>query len=108
MKKSLLVFILFFSYDAFSQTAEEYFDRAYDKVENGDYYGGIADYTKAIELEPNDASALLQCCSQYRPAFGCLYKFLYNLQTGFLYFRHSFGHLSLGRVIQVSSPPSSH
>ena len=57
MKKYLLVLILFFSYDAFSQTAEEYFDRAYDKVENGDYYGGIADYTKAIELNPNDAIA---------------------------------------------------
>ena len=57
MKKFLLGLILFFSYDAFSQTAEEYFDRAFDKVENGDYYGGIADYTKAIELNPNDALA---------------------------------------------------
>ena len=57
MKKLLLVLVLFFSYDAFSQTAEEYFKRAFDKVENGDYYGGIADYTKAIELNPNDADA---------------------------------------------------
>ena len=57
MKKLLIVLILFFSYDAFSQTAEDYFERAYDKAENGDYYGAISDYTKAIELQPDYADA---------------------------------------------------
>ena len=57
MKKLLIVLILFFSYDAFSQTAEDYFDRAYQKAENGDYYGSISDYTKALELNPDDADA---------------------------------------------------
>ena len=27
------------------------------KLNNGDYYGAIADYTKAIELNPDDAAA---------------------------------------------------
>jgi len=34
------------------QTAEEYFYSAYYKADNGDYYGAIADYNKAIELDP--------------------------------------------------------
>ena len=57
MKKFLLALILFFSFDVFSQTAEEYFQRAYDKDQNGDYYGAISDLNKAIELNPNDALA---------------------------------------------------
>ena len=32
-----------------------YFDRAYEKGENGDNYGAISDYTKALEIDPNDA-----------------------------------------------------
>ena len=34
-----------------------YFDRAYKKAEKGDHYGAIADYTKAIEINPNYKSA---------------------------------------------------
>ena len=34
-----------------------YFNSAYDKAENGDHYGAIADYTKAIEINPNYKSA---------------------------------------------------
>ena len=34
-----------------------YFNRAYDKAERGDYYGAISDYTKAIEINPTNASA---------------------------------------------------
>ena len=57
MKKLLIVLILFFSYTTYSQTAKEYFNSAYDKEENGNFNGAIADYTKAIELNPDDASA---------------------------------------------------
>ena len=32
-----------------------YFNRAIEKGENGDYYGAISDYTKAIELDLNNA-----------------------------------------------------
>ena len=38
------------------QTAEEYFYSAYNKEKAGDYYGAIADYNKAIEINPNDAA----------------------------------------------------
>ena len=38
------------------QTSEEYFYRAYEKYILKDYYGAIADYTKAIEINPNNAS----------------------------------------------------
>jgi tetratricopeptide (TPR) repeat protein len=34
------------------QSSKEYFYSAFDKSHNGDYYGAIADYTKAIELNP--------------------------------------------------------
>ena len=34
-----------------------YFNRAFEKGENGDYYGAISDYTKAIEINPNDSLA---------------------------------------------------
>ena len=37
------------------QTAEEYFYSAFKKASLKDYYGAIADYTKAIELNPNKA-----------------------------------------------------
>ena len=40
-----------------ADSADFYFNRAYDKGENGDHYGAISDYTKAIELDPNDAVA---------------------------------------------------
>ncbi len=55
MKK--LLFLLFSNkLISFGQTAKEYFQSGYDKAENGDYYGAIADFTKAIELKPNNAS----------------------------------------------------
>ena len=34
-------------------TSDKYFYRGYDKAANGDYYGAIADFTKAIEINPN-------------------------------------------------------
>ena len=40
-----------------SQTAEEYLKNASAKFYNDDYYGAIADFNKAIELNPDDASA---------------------------------------------------
>ena len=36
--------------------ASDYYNRAHSKYDLKDYDGAIADYTKAIELDPNDAS----------------------------------------------------
>lgn len=42
--------------NAFAQQAElEYRDKASEAKARGDYDGAIADYTKAIELNPNEA-----------------------------------------------------
>ena len=51
--KKLLLLLLFIPLVSFGQTAEEYYQSGYDKDEAGDYKGAIADYTKAIELNPN-------------------------------------------------------
>jgi len=40
-----------------AESADFYFSRAIDKQEQGDYYGAISDYTKVIEINPNDANA---------------------------------------------------
>ena len=40
-----------------AETSTFYFNRAYKKGKNGDYYGAISDYTKAIEINPNDGDA---------------------------------------------------
>ena len=40
-----------------AQTADEYFYRAYSKDNLKDYKGAVADYTKAIEINPNYAYA---------------------------------------------------
>ena len=56
MKKLILV-LLFVPLVCFGQTAEVYYNSGVSKVDLKDYYGAIADYSKAIELDPDDASA---------------------------------------------------
>jgi tetratricopeptide (TPR) repeat protein len=53
MKK--LLFLLFFvvSFNSLGQTFDEYYQSGFNKAEDGDYYGAIADFTKAIELDSN-------------------------------------------------------
>ena len=57
MKKILFTLALLVSFSSFGQTSAQYFKSGFDKFEAKDYYGAIADYTKAIELDPNDRSA---------------------------------------------------
>ena len=57
MKNILFTLALLVSFISFGQTTLEYFDSGYDKAEAKDYYGAIADYTKAIEINPNYAKA---------------------------------------------------
>ena len=59
MKNLLFTLVLLVSFNSFGQTSDEYFNSGYDKDEKGDYYGAIADYTKAIELNPNYAMAYI-------------------------------------------------
>ena len=58
--KTLTFLLLAFSLNCFSQTEEEFFDSGMKKYEVGDYKGAIADYTKAIELNPNYINAYLK------------------------------------------------
>ena len=53
MKNILFTLALLISFVSFGQTAEEYFNSGREKDEAKDYYGAIADYTKAIEINPN-------------------------------------------------------
>ena len=57
MRSILIAIALLVSGLAYGQTAMEFVARAIDKVDLGDYRGAIADYNKAIELNPNDADA---------------------------------------------------
>ena len=57
MKKILFALALLISFSSFGQTSAQYFKSGFDKFEAKDYYGAIADYTKAIELDPNYRSA---------------------------------------------------
>ena len=41
----------------YSQTAGEYYQSGKKKYENEDYEGAIADWTKAIEIDPNNSSS---------------------------------------------------
>ena len=42
---------------AYAESAEFYFKRAINKAKEGDFYGAISDYSKAIEINPNDEQA---------------------------------------------------
>ena len=49
--------ILFVPEKVNAESADFYFDRAFEKGNNGDYYGAIFDYSKAIEINPQYAKA---------------------------------------------------
>ena len=53
--KKLLFILLLIPLFSISQTAEDFFNNGTEKANLKDYYGAIADYTKAIELNPDDA-----------------------------------------------------
>ena len=57
IKNILYTLALLISFASFGQTAQEYFYSGLDKAEAKDYNGAISDYTKAIELDPNDVDA---------------------------------------------------
>ena len=57
MKNILFTIALLISFSSFGQTAGEYFNSGDQKDEAKDYSGAIADYTKAIEINPNYAKA---------------------------------------------------
>ena len=50
-------FLLSVSEKVYAGDNSYYFDRAFDKGENGKHYGAISDYTKAIEINPKDYQA---------------------------------------------------
>jgi len=55
----LLIFLSFTLLNA--QTAEDYLDSAKTKLDSKNYSRAIQDYNKAIELNPNLATAYYQC-----------------------------------------------
>lgn len=62
MKTSFLILLtlfLFFNYQGYSQTGNDYGDRASEKYLNEDYKGAILDYTKAIWFDGNNMHYLM-------------------------------------------------
>jgi tetratricopeptide (TPR) repeat protein len=60
MKKLILIALTVILYfNGFGQSAEGYNNRGISKHDLQDYRGAIADYSKAIELDPNDAGAYI-------------------------------------------------
>ncbi len=58
MKKLIILIAAFFvAFFAHSQTAKRYYEQGLSKAEKGDYQRAIADYTKAIELDPDYVDA---------------------------------------------------
>ena len=57
MKKLIFLFLIIVSFSSNAQSNDDfyYFKRAEEKCDKQDYYGAIADYTKAIELSPRKA-----------------------------------------------------
>jgi len=58
MKKLIILLVALVSLTtAYCQTASEYMKIALDKDHRGDVIGALADYTKAIEIDPNYRNA---------------------------------------------------
>ena len=49
--------ILAVSENVYAKTSAFFYNRGSDRAEQGDHYGAISDYTKAIEINPEDADA---------------------------------------------------
>ena len=64
MKNILFTLALIVSFSSFGQiteelvqTIDELYDKGRNKMGNSDYYGALSDYTRVIEINPNDAVA---------------------------------------------------
>ena len=64
MKKLLLV-LLALPFIGFGQTAEDYFNKAYDYAENEQYQLAIDNYTSALRINPDYAEAYYNRGSAY-------------------------------------------
>ena len=53
----LLIFLLFITSTGYCQTATEFCDRGLNKYFKQDYIGAIADYKKAIKIDPKNEDA---------------------------------------------------
>jgi tetratricopeptide (TPR) repeat protein len=52
--------LLLLSNELYSQSAEEYYDRALAKGKSEDYAGAISDFTKALKIDPEYSLAYLE------------------------------------------------
>lgn len=55
MRTLIFTFLILYSCNVFSQTAEDWYYRGNTKAKLKDYRGALADFTKAIELNPGYA-----------------------------------------------------
>jgi len=53
----LLLCLIYLMSQAFSQTIVDYINSGKNKIESGDYYGAISDFSRVLELTPKDMIA---------------------------------------------------
>ena len=69
--KKLLLLLMIVPMIGFSQTANEYFEKAYDYAENGEYQLAIDNYTRAIRIDPDFTKAYIYRGFAYRSSGKC-------------------------------------
>ena len=65
MKNFLFLLSVLLVSVSFGQTAEEYYNQAKAKHKLNDYKGAIADYNKAIKLNPRDTAYYNRGCAKF-------------------------------------------
>ena len=77
-------FILFVPEKAMAESSGDfYFNRGNDKADTGDHYGAIIDFTKAIEINPQDADAFFNrgnSKSAIKDYYGSIYDYTNSIE----------------------------
>ena len=95
MRLLILLFFLVFSKAGYSQTADDYKDRGDKKVKLKDLTGAIAEYTKAIQINPKHAMSYLSrasCKSELEDHRGAIIDYTVFISLFAANYRHIYNN----------------